>query len=326
MFLKNPDNQRTAISAPKAFVAKETGTLTLRYEVADNNKNTSTKEVTLTVTSGMPIIDGLENLQSILSPMADIPVNLLQGVTARDAKNTDITSNIKVFVKSANDQYTLVVNPSAFTAESEGILSLRYQITDSYGQTLTTELNLQIAKFVLAVPQLELVPNDPSFDPNTPGLRDNPFVCKNWAEYLKPIKVLEVWAMGEAMVRSGTNDMSKTEYLAKLNRRQLALNNINGKPMGTDTEGQFIPPNTSFDYNHHEDGCNQILLGKKNNEVGGVGLAGPLIQQGGVNKAIRMEDGWTKPMSDGYNTTQPVIDRLQNNPDKYLIISSSANL
>lgn len=78
-------------------------------------------------------------------------------------------------------------------------------------------------------------------------------MAKNWAEYLKPIKLLEVWAMGEAMVRSGTNDMSKTEYLAKLNRRQLALNNINGKPMGTDTEGQFIPPNTSFDYNHHED-------------------------------------------------------------------------
>jgi hypothetical protein len=37
-----------------------------------------------------------------------------------------------------------------------------------------------------------------------------------------------------------------------------------------------------------------------------------------------MEDGWTNPNSYHYPT--PVKIWLQNNPDKYLIISTSANI
>ena len=67
------------------------------------------------------------------------------------------------------------------------------------------------------------------------------------------------------MVRSGTSDMSKSEYLSKLNKWQLALNNANGIPLGTDAEGQYVIPNTAFPQTAHEDMCNHLLLGKKNN-------------------------------------------------------------
>jgi hypothetical protein len=78
--------------------------------------------------------------------------------------------------------------------------------------------------------------------------------------------------MGEAMVRSGTNDMAKSEYLSKLNKWQVALNNAHGIPMTTDAEGQYIVPNTAFKPDSHEDACNQVLVGKKNNGIGATGL------------------------------------------------------
>ena len=197
-------------------------------------------------------------------------MNLLAGVKAIDGKEVDISANIKVYLKNQNGQFTLITNPASFLVDIPVILELKYQVTDSYHQTLEVEKSLTVTLEALVVPQMQLKPNDPAFDPGYPEW--NPFMCKNRTDYLTPIKLLEVRAMGESMVRSGTNDMSKIEYLSKLNKWQLALNNVNGKPMGTDAGGQYIVPNTAFPERLHEDGCNQILVGKKNNGVGGVGL------------------------------------------------------
>ena len=270
VYLKE-NGQYAEITTPKSYIIKNLGTITVKYEITDNNKNTVASEVSLNVTSGMPIFTGLDNLQTTVNPRVDIPMNLLSGVKAKDGKEVDLTANIKVYLKNQSGQYGLVNNSTTYLVDVPTILELKYQITDSYTQTTEVEKTLNVIQEPLVVPQLQLKPNDPTFDPNNPEW--NQYMCKNRAEYLTPIKVLEVRAMGEAMVRSGTNDMSKSEYLSKLNKWQLALNNVNGKPMGTDAGGQYIVPNTAFPERLHEDGCNQILVGKKNNGVGGVGLA-----------------------------------------------------
>jgi hypothetical protein len=218
----------------------------------------------------MPVFTGLDNLQTTVNPRVDIPINLLSGVKALDAKEVDLTPNIKVYLKNQSGQYVLISNPTTYLVDVPKTLELKYQVTDSYTQTTELEKTLNVIQEALIVPQMQIIPTDPAFDINHPSWSS--FSLKNRTDYLKTLKVPEVRAMGEAMVRSGTNDMSKSEYLAKLNRRQVALNNAYGKPMGTDAEGQYIVPNTAFPDHLHEDGCNQVLLAKKNNGVGSVGL------------------------------------------------------
>ncbi len=197
-------------------------------------------------------------------------MNLLSGVKALDGKELDLTANIKVYLKSQSGEYGLLNNPTNYLVDVPTTLSLKYQISDSYNQITEVEKSLNVIQEALVLPQLQVMPTDPTFDLNHPDW--NQFMCKNRTDYLKTLKIPEVRAMGEAMVRSGTNDMSKSEYLAKLNKRQLALHNANGKPMGTDAEGQYVVPNTVFPERLHEDGCNQVLLGKKNNGVASTGV------------------------------------------------------
>jgi len=218
----------------------------------------------------MPVFTGLENLQTTLNPRTEIPMNLLSGVKATDGKDLDITASTKVYTKNQAGQYVLIITPTTYVVEIPGTLDLKYVITDSYNQTTEVEKSLNVIQEILTVPQMQIMPNDPAFNPNHPSWYNNS--VKNRTDYLKTIKVPEVRAMGESMVRSGTNDMTKSEYLSKLNRRQVALNNALGIPMGTDTEGQYVVPTTAFKQTYHEDGCNQVLLGKKNNGVGSTGV------------------------------------------------------
>ena len=199
----------------------------------------------------MPVFTGLENLQTTLNPKTEIPMNLLSGIKVIDAKDLDITASTKVYTKNQAGQYVLIINPTAYVVEIPGTLDLKYQITDRYNQTTEVEKSLNVTQEVLTVPQMQIMPTDPAFNPNDPTR--GPYSLRNRTDYLKTLKVPEVRAMGEAMVRSGTNDMSTSEYLSKLNKRQLALNNGNGIPIGHDTEGQYTIPNTRFPQTVHED-------------------------------------------------------------------------
>lgn len=323
IYLKNTDGTYTEIVTPKSYIVKNIGKIALKYQVTDSYENNTISEVSLNVASGMPVFTGLENLQTTINPKTEIPMNLLSGVKAIDGKEVDITASTKVYTKNQAGQFVLISNPTAYVVSVPGALDLKYQITDSYNQTTEVEKSLNVIQEALTVPQMQIMPTDPAFNPNHPSWYGNS--VKNRIDYLNTLKVPEVRAMGESMVRSGTNDMSKSEYLSRLNKWQLALNNAAWIPIGTDTEWQYVIPNTAFPPTYHEDGCNQLLLGKKNNGVASTGLVWPLIQQWGVNKAIWMEDGWMD-LSNGYNVVQPIKNRLQNNPDKYLVISSSASL
>lgn len=311
------------ISYTDVYAFATAGDFTLKIKATDKSGNANASDIAINVGTGMPTITGLDNLQTTLNPKIGIPMDLLSGIKASDTKDGDLTTKIKVYNKDTNGQYVLITNPNTYTVEIPGILNLKYQITDNSNQTTEVEKTLNIIQEVISIPQMQIIPTDPAFNPNDPGWWNGNSI-KNWTDYLNTLKIPEVRAMGEAMVRSGTNDMSKSEYLSKLNKWQLALNNANGIPMGTDAEGQYVIPNTAFPQTAHEDMCNHLLLGKKNNGKVTTWLAGPLIQQGGVNKAVWMEDWWTTPNSYHYPT--PVKNWLQNNPDKYLIISTSANI
>ena len=100
VFLKDQTGQYTEISSPKNFMVQTIGILPLKYQVSDNNNNTTASEISLNITSGLPIIFGLENLQAVIDPKTDTPINLLTGVRATDAKDIDISSNITVFIKN----------------------------------------------------------------------------------------------------------------------------------------------------------------------------------------------------------------------------------
>ena len=155
-------------------------------------------------------------------------MNLLAGVKAIDGKEVDISTNIKVYLKNQNGQFTLITNPASFLVDIPVTLELKYQVTDSYHQTIEVEKSLSVILQELVIPQLSVMPTDPAFNPDHPSRYINS--VKDWTEYLITLKIPEVRAMGEAMVRSGTNDMSKSEYLSKLNRWQVALHNAAGIP------------------------------------------------------------------------------------------------
>jgi hypothetical protein len=277
VFFKNVDGTYTQITAPKSFSTKTAGKIYLKYQINDSYSNETLAETSLTVASGLPVLTGLDNLQTAINPKVGIPMNLLTGIKATDVKSQDISNKIKVFHQTENETFSEVTNPTSHSVSVAGNLVLKYHVTDIYDQTTELQKTLNVVAEVLTIPKMQIMPTDPTFNPNNPDWHFN--AVRNWTDYLKTLNIPEVWAMGEAMVRSGTNDMPKTEYLSKLNKRQIALNNAAGIPMGTDTEGQYVVPVTAFPQTYHEDICNQILLGKKNNGVGSVGIIGPLIQQ-----------------------------------------------
>jgi hypothetical protein len=168
VYLKE-NGQYTEIATPKTYIVKNIGTVVIKYEITDNNKNIVAQEVSLNVASGMPIFTGLENLQTTLNPKTEVPMNLLSGVKATDGKELDITANIKVYNKNQSWQYVLISNPTAYVVEVPGTLDLKYVITDGYAQTTEVEKSLNIIKEALTVPQMQVMPTDPAFNPNNPS-------------------------------------------------------------------------------------------------------------------------------------------------------------
>ena len=78
-------------------------------------------------------------------------------------------------------------------------LQLKYTLTDAYNQTIEREISINVSKDMLNIPQMQIMPTDPTFNPNHQNRNAN--VVKNRTDYLKILKMPEVRAMGEAMVR-----------------------------------------------------------------------------------------------------------------------------
>jgi hypothetical protein len=104
-----------------------------------------------------------------VNPKAGIPVNLLAGVNATDLKDGDLTARIKVFVKDQYGHYILITNPTAYVVEIPCTLYLKYQVTDNSNQTAEVEKSLIVIQEALTVPQMQIMPTDPAFNPDDPG-------------------------------------------------------------------------------------------------------------------------------------------------------------
>ena len=105
---------------------KVVGTYKVKYQVTDSSKETTIKEITVTVTQNQkPSINAKDKTINLNSTF-----NALDGVTATDPEDGKIT-NIKV---TSNNVNTKVV----------GTYQVTYQVTDSFNQTVTKTVKITV--------------------------------------------------------------------------------------------------------------------------------------------------------------------------------------
>ncbi|MBC1553207.1 DUF5011 domain-containing protein [Listeria booriae] len=110
------------------------GTYHVTYSVTDSDENTTTKEITVTVTSNdAPTITATDKTLK-----RGDTFDALAEVSAADKEDGDLTSNIQVI---AND-----VNP-----DQEGTYSVTYSVTDSDNNTTTKQINVTVTSNELPV-------------------------------------------------------------------------------------------------------------------------------------------------------------------------------
>ena len=95
-------------------------------------------------------------------------MDLLSGVKAFDAKDGDLTSKIKVYVKVPDGPYLLVNDPHVYVVYIPGPLLVKYQVTDNSNLTTEVEKTLNVILETITIPQLDIMPTDPAFNPNHP--------------------------------------------------------------------------------------------------------------------------------------------------------------
>ncbi|MBC1565235.1 LPXTG cell wall anchor domain-containing protein [Listeria booriae] len=110
------------------------GTYHVTYSVTDSDENTTTKEITVTVTSNdAPTITATDKTLK-----RGDTFDALAEVSAADKEDGDLTSDIQVI---AND-----VNP-----DQEGTYSVTYSVTDSDNNTTTKQINVTVTSNELPV-------------------------------------------------------------------------------------------------------------------------------------------------------------------------------
>jgi hypothetical protein len=126
--------------------------------VSDKYGNTLISEITLTVQSGLPTVTGIDKLAQTINPMTGVPMDLLSGVKALDAKNQDITQNTKVYIKNTDGTYTQIENPRIYTTNTAGTLQLKYEVSDAYGNSIVTETSLIVKQGTATITGLDQLP------------------------------------------------------------------------------------------------------------------------------------------------------------------------
>lgn len=107
------------------------GTYKVTYEVTDNNNHTTTKTITVTVVEDeKPVINANDKKVNIGSTF-----NELNGVTATDKEDGDITKNIKVIKNTV-------------MTEELGTYEVTYQVTDSFNHTVEKTIKISVEEIV----------------------------------------------------------------------------------------------------------------------------------------------------------------------------------
>ena len=123
------------------------GTYKVTYEVTDNNNHTTTKTITVTVVADeKPVINANDKKVNIGSTF-----NELNGVTATDKEDGDITKNIKVIKNTVK-------------TEELGTYEVTYQVTDSFNHTVEKTVKISVVEIVLTEKAGEFYLNSLSWD------------------------------------------------------------------------------------------------------------------------------------------------------------------
>jgi hypothetical protein len=62
-----------------------------------------------------------------------------------DLKNHDITASLRVFIRNGNGNYTEITNPGSYIVTIPGVIQLKYQVIDFYGNVTNSEISLDVA-------------------------------------------------------------------------------------------------------------------------------------------------------------------------------------
>ena len=105
------------------------GTYHVTYQVKDNNGNTTTKTITITVLENKaPVIEANDKILTI-----NTTFNALESVTAKDNEDGDLTSKITVSKNTVN-------------MKKIGTYKVIYKVTDSMNKTTTKEIKVEVVK------------------------------------------------------------------------------------------------------------------------------------------------------------------------------------
>ncbi|MBC1954553.1 DUF5011 domain-containing protein [Listeria welshimeri] len=127
----------------------EEGTYQITYQVSDSKGLTTEKTITITVVNDRPEITATNQIVSL----GDV-FNPLEGVTAKDKEDGDITSSIKVVFNNVD-------------TSAEGVYQVTYSVVDNHGKA-AQEVTIQVTvknDLPVIVAEDKVVTIDGSFNP-----------------------------------------------------------------------------------------------------------------------------------------------------------------
>ncbi len=129
---KEDGNITEKITLSGKYDLNKVGEYKITYSVADKNNQLTTKDVTLTVTENeAPIINAIDREITL-----NKDINLLEGVTATDKEDGDITDKIKLL-------------SSNLDIKAVGNYKVKYSVTDSKNKQTTKEVTIKVSEKAL---------------------------------------------------------------------------------------------------------------------------------------------------------------------------------
>lgn len=141
-------------SIQEALIRRIEGDFSLTYSVSDSYGKSDRKTITISIVNDAPVLSGLGSLKLHLGQEFTIE-NALEGVTANDYEDGDITQSIKV----NEEQLSLI--QEALAGNDEGRFELNYSVKDSSGKETSVDRIIELVNDapVITLPADEITIN-----------------------------------------------------------------------------------------------------------------------------------------------------------------------
>ena len=134
------------------------GTYKVTYQVSDLNGAVVTKTIEVTVNPKMEVINSAPKIDAKdITITAGESFDPLEGVTATDAEDGDLTDKIKVTINNVSNSRSMYASRLICITEP-GTYEVIYEVTDSQGATATKTIRLTVN------PKMEVINSAPKID------------------------------------------------------------------------------------------------------------------------------------------------------------------